>query len=322
MIGKVIKSGRSFKGCVQYCVNKQAATILHADGVRCKNARQAIADFNMQRKLNPNLGQAVGHIALAFSPNDTPTLTDSRLVMIAQQYLERMKIGDTQLLMVKHNDTKHPHLHIIYNRVNNQGKTISDSMLRERNVRVAKALTLEQGLYMSNGKQQVNRQRLKGAELVKYQIYDAIQMACRTVKNIDELKLALKKQGINMEYKYRSGTSEVQGVSFSKAEYKFKGSDIDRSMSFGKLSQSIAERITNEQQRQTVPSLAEQLRAAIKGNERTGPAIGQVNVTLGRSAFETLLKQPAAGAQQTQDDALLYRKKKKKGKSQGNYLSR
>lgn len=322
MMGKVIKSGRSFKGCVEYCMNKQAATILHADGVRCENARQAIADFNMQRKLNPNLGQAVGHIALAFSPNDAPSLTDARLVIIAQQYLERMKVSDTQLLMVKHNDTKHPHLHIIYNRVNNQGKTISDSMLREKNVRVAKALTLELGLYMSNGKQQVNRQRLKGADQVKYQIHDAIRIACKTVKNMDELKQVLKKQGISMEYKYRSGASEVQGVSFSKGQYKFKGSEIDRSMSFGRLSQSISERIVNEQQRQNAPSLAEQLRAAIKGNERSGPAAGRISTVHGASVIETLLKQPAAGAQQTQDDALLYRKKKKKGKSQGNYLSR
>jgi len=322
MMGKVIKSGRGFKGCVEYCMYKQAATILHADGVRSQNASQAIADFNMQRKLNLNLGQAVGHIALAFSPNDAAVLTDERMVMIAQEYLERMKIGDTQLLMVKHNDTNHPHLHIIYNRVNNQGRTISDSMLREKNVRVAKALTLELGLHISNGKQLVNRQRLKGSDQVKYQIHDAVRTACKTVKNMDELKQVLKKQNIGMEYKYRSGTLEVQGISFYKGDYKFKGSEIDRNMSFGRLSQSIAERIANEQLRQKAPSLTEQLRTAIKGNERPGPAIGRVSTARGASVIETLLKQPAAGAQQTSDDALIYRKKKKKGKSQGSYLSR
>lgn len=321
-MGKVIKSGRSFKGCVEYCMNKQDATILHADGVRYENTRQAIADFNMQRKLNTALGQAVGHIALAFSPNDAMNLTDERMLKIAQQYLERMKISDTQLLMVKHNDTNHPHVHIIYNRVNNRGKTISDSMLREKNVRIAKALTIEHGLYMSTGKQQVNRQQLKGTDQVKYQIYDSIRTACRTVKSLDELQQVLKKQGINTEFKYRSGTTEVQGISFSKGDYKFKGSDIDRSMSFAKLSQSIAERVANEGQSQDEPPLAEQLRAAMKTQGKPSMITGRVNTGHGPSLLETLLNQPVGGGQSTPDDALIYRKKKKKGKSQGSYISR
>lgn len=322
MMGKVMKSGKSFKGCVAYCMNKQDAKVLLAEGVRLGNVNQATADFNMQRKLNSRLGQAVGHIALAFSPNDTAVLTDERMIAIAQQYLERMKIAETQVLMVKHNDTKHPHLHIIYNRVNNEGKTISDSMLREKNVRVAKALTLEHRLYVSTGKQQVNRQKLKGADLAKYQIYDAIRSNILKARNIRELGQLLKKQGIVLDFKYHSGTKDIQGVSFIKGDYKFKGSEIDRSTSFAGLNRLIAERISGEQQCQTMPSLADQLRAVVKGKEQTAPVKGRTNTSHKPSAVETLLKQPAKGNQQTPEDALLYRKKKKKGKSQGIYISR
>jgi hypothetical protein len=112
MMGKIVKSGRSFKGCVEYCMLKNKAELLYADGVRADNIGQAIADFNMQRKLNPGLGQAVGHIALNFSPEDAAKLNDDRMLAIAQQYLQKMKIQDTQMLIVKHNDTGHPHLHV------------------------------------------------------------------------------------------------------------------------------------------------------------------------------------------------------------------
>jgi hypothetical protein len=323
MMGKVMKSGKSFKGCVAYCMNKRDAKVLFAEGVRQTNAYQATADFNMQRKFNARLGQAVGHIALAFSPKDASILTNERMVAIAQQYLERMKIDDTQLLVVKHTDTKHPHLHIIYNRVNNQGKTISDSLLREKNVRVAKALTLEHGLYMSTGKQQVNRQRLKGADHVKYQIYDAVRSNILKARNMNELAQLLRKQGIVMDFKYRSGTKDIQGVSFIKGEYKFKGSEIDRSTSYAGLNRCIAERIVSEQQPQIKPSLAEQLRAVIKENKQSpSVVVGAKNTHRGPSAIETLLKQPATGNQQTPDDALIYRKRKKKGKSQGSCISR
>lgn len=315
MMGKVMKSGKSFKGCVAYCMNKQDAQVLLTEGVRMMNAQQATADFNMQRKLNTRLGQAVGHIALAFSPKDAALLTDERMVNIAQQYLDRMKITDTQVLMVKHNDTKHPHLHIVYNRVNNKGKTISDSLLREKNVRIAKALTLEHGLFISAGKKEVNRQKLKGADLAKYQIYDAVKSNIPKACDINELAQLLKKQGILIDYKYRSGTKEIQGISFIKGEYKFKGSAIDRTMSYDKLNKQFV-----DQQKQPEQSLADQIREKLGGNAKTVPLTNHSPHLPAKhhTLLGALLDQTSVGGQQTPDDAALYRKKKKKGQSQGN----
>lgn len=307
-MGKVMKSGKSFKGCVAYCMQKQLAEVVYADGIRTAQVAQAIADFNMQRKLNPNLGQAVGHIALAFSPNDVPLLSDEKMVGIALQYLQRMKIDNTQVLIVKHNDTQHPHLHIVYNRVSNNGKTISDSMLREKNVRITKALTIEHGLHFSHGKENVKRQSLKGADRVKYELFDVIKTVSKQAKSMDELKQILKRQGIEILYKYRNGTTEIQGISFAKDEYKFKGSEIDRSLSYAKLNASFLQRA------EQAPSLADQIRQALsEKNKVTTPSIpsGKLH-SHGPSMLETLLSTTAAGAQPTPDDSLQYRKKKKK----------
>ena len=258
MIGKVI-TGRSFGGCIRYVVQKNDAVILDAAGVRMQQVNQIINDFNLQRKYNPNLGKAVGHIALSWSVNDAAKLTDDLIINLAKEYLQKMKIQDTQYLIVKHRDKDHPHIHIVYNRVNNNGKTISDNFQKQRNVLVAKELTLKHGLYLSPGKERVNRQHLKGEDKVKYELFDAIKAASKKVKNINELKQLLTKQGIVTHLKFKSGTTEVQGISFSKGEYKFKGSEIDRSLSYAKLSQAI-----EQQQVKPEKSLADQLREVME----------------------------------------------------------
>jgi len=261
MIGKVI-TGRSFGGCIRYVIQKQDALILEGTGVRIQETNQTINDFNVQRKYNPNLGQAVGHIALSWSINDLSKLNDEVMVNMAKEYLQKMKIQETQYLIVKHQDRDHPHIHIVYNRVDNNGKTIADNFQKQRNVKVCKDMTLKHGLYMSPGKEQVNRKQLKGQDKIKYELFDAIKSASKKVKTLNELKQVLTKQGIGMLYKYKSGTNEIQGISFSKGEYKFKGSEIDRSLSYAKLSQAI------EQQAKPEKNLADQLREAMKNAEQ------------------------------------------------------
>jgi len=272
MMGKIPKPGKSFGGCVQYNVLKKDAVILDAIGVRIDQVANITYDFNLGRKMNPALGQAVGHIALNWSPNDMPQLSDELMLSVAHEYLVKMKIQDTQLLIVRHHDKTHPHLHIVYNRVDNCGKTISDKYQHVKNAKVCKELTLKHGFFMATGKEQVNRQQLKGADKVKYELFDAIKGEIRWIKNMDELKVRLSAIGIEMLYKYKSGTTEVQGISFAKDGYQFKGSEVDRSMSYGNLFKTLEQQV---QQRQDADiqrkSMINELRQALQEFESKQP---------------------------------------------------
>ncbi len=132
MIAKIPKPGRSFKGCVQYNMQKKDAELLDAIGVRVDTVAHMIRDLDMQRKMNPALGQAVGHIALSWSKHDMEKLSSDIMRSIAHEYLNAMKIRDKQLLFVRHQDKEHPHLHIIYNRVDDNGKIIPDTFSTSR----------------------------------------------------------------------------------------------------------------------------------------------------------------------------------------------
>ena len=56
-----------------------------------------------------------------------------------------MGIKDTQYVIVRHHNTPNPHCHLIFNRVDNNGKRISDSNWLKGNVRVCKELKQKYG---------------------------------------------------------------------------------------------------------------------------------------------------------------------------------
>ncbi len=63
------------------------------------------------------------------------------MAQIAREYMERMVIKDTQYIIGRHFDKEHPHVHIAFNRIDNNGKTISDRNDRFRSERICKELT-------------------------------------------------------------------------------------------------------------------------------------------------------------------------------------
>ena len=233
MIGKVI-SGSSFSGTVGY-VMKEESRILEAEGVMPPEVKDMVQDFKDQTLLNPRLKNNVGHISLSFSPKDAPRMTDALMTQIAKEYMQKMGITDTQYLLVRHLDQPHPHCHLVYNRVGNNGQTISDKNIKIRNAKVCRELTEKYGLYLASGKDDVRRERLREPDKTKYEIYDAIKGSLPKCKNWNELEGKLKEQGISVRYKYCGSTDRKQGVLFSKNGFEFSGSKIDRAFNFTKL---------------------------------------------------------------------------------------
>ena len=233
MVGKVI-SASSFSGTVGY-VMKEESRILEAEGITPPEVKDMVQDFKDQTLLNPRLKNTVGHISLSFSPKDAPRMTDALMTQIAKEYMQKMGITDTQYLLVRHLDQPHPHCHLVYNRVGNNGQTISDRNIKIRNAKVCRELTEKYGLYLAPGKDDVRRERLREPDKTRYEIYDAIKGCLPKCKNWNELEGKLKEQGINVRYKYCGNTNRKQGVLFSKNGFEFSGSKIDRAFSFTKL---------------------------------------------------------------------------------------
>ena len=132
MIGK-IKKGKSFGRCIRYVMGKDNAEIIASDGVLLGTNKEMIDSFNCQCLLNPKIKQPLGHIALSFKREDAPRITDEFMTKIALEYMELMGIKNTQFILVRHHNTDNPHCHLVYNRINYDGKVISSQNDFKRN---------------------------------------------------------------------------------------------------------------------------------------------------------------------------------------------
>lgn len=247
MIGKIMQ-GKYFAGLIKYVFDKEKSYLLDSDGVLLSSIPDIIYSFETQSQMRPSLGNKVGHISLSFSPKDKERLTDKYMTDIANDYLEGMGIVDTQYLIVRHNDREHPHCHIVYNRVNNFGQTIKDSNNFHRNIEVCRDITLSHKLYMPQGKENVKIERLREPYRTKYEIWQTVKQILNTIRSWEELKSYLQNQNIEINFKYKGTTQEMQGIIFSKGKYSFKGSAIDRDFSYAKIDRQIKCNISPKQQ--------------------------------------------------------------------------
>jgi relaxase/mobilization nuclease domain protein len=240
MIAKIIK-GTNFSGVLSYMLNKceGKVKVLQANGVRSSFPYDIAHDFNLQASMRPSVQKPVCHTILSFSAHDTERLTDDVMVKIANEYIEKMGYGDTQSLIVRHSDRQHPHLHICINRIGNKGKTISDCNEKYRSTKICRELTERYGLTIGEGKQEVNRPRLRGGDKLRYEIFDAIKAILPQSQNWKDFVAGLEQQDITTRFKTKGNTNVVQGIIFEKDGCSFSGSKIDRSCSFSRLNAEI-----------------------------------------------------------------------------------
>ena len=239
MIAKIVK-GSSFRGVVSYILDKEKnAKILVCDGLFAEDKDTIAMSFEAQSKMNPKVTKPVGHISLAFHKEDEHRLTDRAMSGIALEYLKEMGITDTQILIVRHFDKEHPHVHIAFNRIANNGRTISDRNERIRSARICKELTKKYNLYFANGKERVKQHRLKEPDKTRYGLYSILKSEVSRCGNWNMLTANLKKQGVEIQFKYKGKSDEVQGVIFTMNGYSFSGSKIDRQLSFSKIDAAL-----------------------------------------------------------------------------------
>jgi len=314
MISKFLKANSFYHTC-RYICQKKGAEVLVAEGVRGYDFRLMAEDFYRQQQTRPGKGKAGAHIILSFHPDDNPS--DELMQELAEEYLSRMELLNTQAAIVKHKDTRHPHLHIVVNMVDNDGKAISDSWIGLRGKRVAQQLTQEYTLTPAIRKNldQTNLQALNDAEATKYEIYQAIREILPKCKTLESLEFRLLLKGVETKYKYKGQTKDKQGISFKKGHLSFKGSEIDRAFSLGNLQKALA--LSPEQRVKAKTAVIEKSRSSGETGKKTGSEISTISSTTLKMIAELLKPVQSRGVGSFDYSSEEERKRKKKRKRLG-----
>lgn len=244
MIAK-IKTRADFGGIVNYANDqknkKKSTTLLAHEGVCAINNKTIADSFQIQASMRPKVKSPVKHVSLAFSPQDTIRFPNDEkgnalMVEIAKKWMEQMVIRNTQYIIARHHDTEHPHCHIVFNRIDNDGNLISDSNERIRNAKVCRALTKEYKLYFATKNSKArNKSRLRPHQLRKYNLRSSTLDALTASRSWHDFFHMLKEKGIDVRFDRAENSDKIRGISFCMDEFSIAGSKLDSDLSFNRI---------------------------------------------------------------------------------------
>jgi hypothetical protein len=125
----VIKSSRSINSVLNYNENKVKEGV--AECINAVNYPLELEKLSFTHKLNrflklsslnENAKRNSVHISLNFDPSEN--LSKEKLIEIADTYMEKIGFGKQPYLVYQHRDAGHPHLHLVTNNIQRDGKRI------------------------------------------------------------------------------------------------------------------------------------------------------------------------------------------------------
>lgn len=218
MIGKII-IGKSFRGCISYCLDKKEAELLSSN-LCYGNKKELISQFNEVRRLNQNLSKPVQHITISLAKGEQ--LHNARLVAIAEDCAKDIGFEKNQYIVIAHHDTGHQHIHIVANRVSFDGKTVKDNHNFRKMAVYCRKMEEKHGLQkvLSPRRYLPKEQRhLPRTDERKEKLRQDIKQCLAISKNYEEFKLQMKKLGYQV--------NKARGIAFiDPQKVRIKGSEV------------------------------------------------------------------------------------------------
>ncbi|TLF47042.1 relaxase/mobilization nuclease domain-containing protein [Maribacter aurantiacus] len=249
MIAKIIY-GHTCRGTLDYILGKEGMQVLGYGNTFSQDISPkffgSLLHFQGQRNATKN---RYAHISLNLPHNEH--VDDSTFFEISKEYMEKMGYGEQPFIVVRHNDTKHEHVHIVTTNVNDKGKVLSLYNSKRRSMATTSYLETKYGLEpIPRTKQQKELPIFRLPELktdnedtqgTRYYIQDVLNRILQKYKVRSFEELARHVQPYHIEIRKTQSTSGRVGVAFgldNRQGYRTRfinGSQVHRQMSGPKL---------------------------------------------------------------------------------------
>ncbi|QRR01492.1 relaxase/mobilization nuclease domain-containing protein [Dyadobacter sandarakinus] len=255
MIGKV-GLGNFAKGILSYCYYEKELSAKQANKMTLGDVRGELIyiqhlgistlkdgrldlDYLAKQMLdnrdkNRNLNKYVWHQSFSFPPGEDPP--KEKLTTLAQEFAKEFGFSENQMLVFRHNDTKHKHIHIVANRINYNGKNTADHFKNyartgefSRRMEMELGLTITPGMSLNQkGKQQAPRQ-----DAAIFNLRSLIDQVLSKTTSIDEFGKQMQSCGFK--------TYIGRGIAFFNMQnrMKVKGSDLGKDYSLQNLEKRL-----------------------------------------------------------------------------------
>lgn len=208
--------------------------------------------FRQWNLRNSAVKQNVFHASLNFPKYDDDKLHESKLIEIANNFMEQMGYEGIPYAIYEHFDTDHKHIHIVASRVNVDGKRVNDFQEMRRAIEISRALEETYGLWRVSSQEQGNdpnrADKLKNLNALtdsvsqKSYIRNQLKEALRVEKfeSLQALQSHLKSKKIQMNVNEKQGKkflsffvhteNEQSKIFFGSAIQKNLWTDIEKKL--------------------------------------------------------------------------------------------
>jgi hypothetical protein len=205
--------------------------------------KEMVEEMKMIQDLNQRATNKTFSMVLSPDVKDGQNLSDIELKSMTQDYLNKLGIDTNkqQYVAFVHTEKEHKHIHIIANRVQSNGKLLSDHHIGKRGQWVAHEIAKERGLVSAKEKMFENINSIdqnKGSlKSMKAEIFNKHQIVMKEKpKTFDNYIKQMNLKGLDVKPTINK-QGQIQGFRVTDRETNsdFKASEIHRSMSFGNL---------------------------------------------------------------------------------------
>jgi hypothetical protein len=239
MISKA-KSCTGGTALFNYVVNENKGYELLRNNISGMTPKEMYSDFSILQQQNLRCKNNTISIVLSPAVNDSIKMTNEQLKILTNDFLKEMDLDPktNQFIAFVHTEKEHKHVHIILNRVKQDGTLIKDSFISKKAQFVAHEMALKHGFTSAKELKKVKEQERKlfykeVRNLIKKTHYLVLK---EKPKNLKIYQNKMLEHGIKVNPTINK-QGNIQGFRFlhEASGADLKASEVDRNLKLNQL---------------------------------------------------------------------------------------
>ncbi len=214
------------------------------------NAQEVTEEFKMVQDMNKRCHNNTLSFVLSPTVEDGKKLNKEKLREMTERFLKEMQLKERQAIAFVHRDKAHTHVHLY---VNFDGKAYNDSFIGKRSQLAAERVAKEMGITTVN---EVQMEKQLQSVVIRNEIRRIHErtLSNEKLKILDAYIKAMKAQKVAVVPSINKA-NRLQGFRFDYKGQSFKGSEVHRSMSGGRLLSGLSTDMNIQKRLEKVPSV-------------------------------------------------------------------
>ncbi|WP_339727691.1 relaxase/mobilization nuclease domain-containing protein [Maribacter stanieri] len=233
--------------------NEKDAEVVLSQYVAGDNAKEVTEEFKITHEMNARCKKNTLSFVISPTVEDGKKLDNERLREMTERFLREMRLKERQAIAFVHRDKEHTHVHLYVNRIDFEGKAYNDSFIGKRSQAAAENVAKEMGLTTVREVQMEQQLQSMAIRNEIRKIHERT-MANEQLKTLDAYIKAMKAQNVAVVPSINKA-KRLQGFRFEYKGQSFKGSEVHRSMSVGRLLGGLSTDMDIQKRLEKAPSV-------------------------------------------------------------------